>query len=183
MGKMKTLIGEKYAKYLRDVIYGVNDGIITTFAIVSGVLGASLDNFVIIALGFSNLIADGISMAASSYLGYKSELDIEKKLKERGILVCEPLELPPSKNSFITFVSFTAAGVFPLIPFLLPFNDLSFLLSMLFTFAALFIIGSFRSLFTSKFWLFAGLEMLFIGGAAALASYLIGYFVKMVYNF
>lgn len=179
---MKLTINEKYAKYLRDVVYGANDGIITTFAIVSGVLGASLDNFVIIALGLSNLIADGISMAASSYLGYKSESDIEKKLKEQGVLVCEPLELPPAKNSFITFVSFIAAGLFPLMPFFLPFEGLGFLMSVLFTFTALFIVGSFRSLFISKFWFFAGLEMLFIGGAAAGAAYFIGYLVKMVYN-
>ncbi len=173
---------KKYAKYLRDIIYGANDGIITTFAVISGVLGASLDNFVIIALGFANLIADGISMAASSYLGYKSELDVEKKLKEQGVLTCQPLELAPSKNSFLTFISFIFAGFFPLLPFLVSIGNASFLISIIFTFFLLFCIGALRSIFISKNWFWLGLEMLLIGGGAAVAAFLIGYLIKLVYN-
>lgn len=61
--------------YLKDIVYGANDGIITTFAIVAGVAGASLDSTVVILLGLANLFADGFSMAASNYLGSKSERD------------------------------------------------------------------------------------------------------------
>lgn len=179
---MSFNLSPKYAKYLRDIVYGANDGIITTFAVVAGVFGAALDNYVIIALGFSNLIADAISMAASSYLGYKSESDVEKKLQQEGILTCEPLKTTPSKNSFITFVSFISAGFFPLLPFLFLANNSSFLMSIIFTFLALFLIGSLRSVFTSKYWFLAGLEMLLIGGLAALAAYFIGYFIKIMYN-
>lgn len=61
--------------YLKDVVYGANDGIITTFAIVAGVAGAGLESSVVILLGLANLLADGFSMAASNYLGSKSERD------------------------------------------------------------------------------------------------------------
>ena len=44
--------------YLRDMIYGASDGIITTFAVVSGVAGAGLANSVVIILGLANLLAD-----------------------------------------------------------------------------------------------------------------------------
>jgi VIT1/CCC1 family predicted Fe2+/Mn2+ transporter len=59
--------------YLRDFIYGAIDGAITTFAVVAGVQGASLDASVVIILGAANLIADGFSMAVSNYLGSRAE--------------------------------------------------------------------------------------------------------------
>lgn len=61
--------------YLRDWIYGGIDGTVTTFAVVSGVVGGQLSPLVIIILGFANLLADGFSMAASNYLGTKSEVE------------------------------------------------------------------------------------------------------------
>ena len=59
--------------YLRDWIYGGIDGAVTTFAVVSGVAGAQLAPWIILALGFANLFAAGFSMAASNFLGTKAE--------------------------------------------------------------------------------------------------------------
>lgn len=59
--------------YIRDLVYGANDGIITTFAVVAGVAGASLSSTVVLILGFANLLADGLAMAIGNYLGTKSE--------------------------------------------------------------------------------------------------------------
>jgi len=61
--------------YLRDWIYGGIDGAVTTFAVVSGVAGARLAPWIILVLGFANLLADGFSMAASNFLGTKAEQD------------------------------------------------------------------------------------------------------------
>ena len=61
------------ASYLRDWIYGGIDGAVTTFAIVSGVIGADLSTKVIVILGAANIVADGFSMAASNYTGTKAE--------------------------------------------------------------------------------------------------------------
>ena len=67
--------------YLRDWIYGGIDGAVTTFAVVSGVAGAQLSTWIILALGFANLFADGFSMAASNYLGTKAEHDDWRRLE------------------------------------------------------------------------------------------------------
>jgi vacuolar iron transporter family protein len=64
-----------FRKYLGEFVYGGIDGSVTTFAVVSGAAGASLDNSVIIILGFANLIADGFSMSVGAYLSNKSERD------------------------------------------------------------------------------------------------------------
>ncbi|MGI9457037.1 MAG: VIT1/CCC1 transporter family protein [Aeoliella sp.] len=67
--------------YLRDFVYGAIDGTVTTFAVVSGVAGAGLGAGVIIVLGMANLIADGFSMAASNYLGTKTEEELRSKAR------------------------------------------------------------------------------------------------------
>ena len=59
--------------YLRDWVYGGIDGSVTTFAIVSGVVGAQLSHKVVIILGLANLIADGFSMAAGNYSATRTE--------------------------------------------------------------------------------------------------------------
>ena len=68
--------------YLRDWIYGGIDGAVTTLAVVSGVAGAQLSKWIILALGFANLFADGFSMAASNYLGTKAEHDDWRRLQK-----------------------------------------------------------------------------------------------------
>jgi len=59
--------------YLRDWIYGGIDGSVTTFAVVTGVVGAKLAPTIIVILGIANLLGDGFSMAASNYLGTRTE--------------------------------------------------------------------------------------------------------------
>jgi vacuolar iron transporter family protein len=59
--------------YLKDMVYGGIDGTITTFAVVSGVVGADLAPGIVVILGLANLIADGFSMAVSNFMGTKAE--------------------------------------------------------------------------------------------------------------
>jgi vacuolar iron transporter family protein len=67
--------------FLRDWIYGGIDGVVTTFAVVSGVAGARLSSRIVLILGFANLIADGFSMAAANFLGTRAERDELAKLE------------------------------------------------------------------------------------------------------
>ena len=80
------------ASYLRDWIYGGIDGAITTFAIVSGVIGANLSTSIILVLGAANIVADGFSMAASNYTGTKTELEEYDRLRvhEESQIVQDP---------------------------------------------------------------------------------------------
>lgn len=60
--------------YLGDAILGGIDGCVTTFAIVAGTVGGGLTTRATIILGCANLLADGISMAASNYQGVRAEI-------------------------------------------------------------------------------------------------------------
>ena len=70
-------------QYIGDMVYGGLDGIVTTFAIVSGVSGANLGSGVILILGLANLLADGLSMAAGAFLSLKSEREYYDRERER----------------------------------------------------------------------------------------------------
>lgn len=65
----------RFQDYLGEFVYGGIDGSVTTFAVVAGSVGASLESSVIIILGFANLLADGFAMSIGSYLSTKTEQD------------------------------------------------------------------------------------------------------------
>ncbi len=69
--------------YLSDFVYGAIDGTVTTFAVVSGVAGADLSSSIIIILGFANLVGDGFSMAASNFLGTRTDDQLHDKARAR----------------------------------------------------------------------------------------------------
>lgn len=70
-------------QYIKSVVYGGLDGIITTFAVVAGVAGASLSGGIVLIMGLANLIADGLSMAIGDYLSTKSEIEYQKNERKR----------------------------------------------------------------------------------------------------
>lgn len=78
----RRLAGGPEHSYVRDFIYGAIDGTITTFAVVSGVVGAQLAPGIIVILGLANLLADGFSMAVSNYLGTRAEEEHRQRLRK-----------------------------------------------------------------------------------------------------
>ena len=59
--------------YLKPIIFGGLDGILTAFAIVAGAAGGDLSPDVILILGFSNIFADALSMGVGEFLSSKAE--------------------------------------------------------------------------------------------------------------
>lgn len=68
---------------IEDFVYGATDGAVTTFAVVAGVVGASLSPSIVLILGFANLFADGFSMAVGNYLGSKSQREFIEKERRK----------------------------------------------------------------------------------------------------
>lgn len=72
-------------QYIKSLIYGGLDGIITTFAVVAGVSGASLSAGIVLILGFANLFADGLSMGIGDFLSTKAEIEYQQAEREREL--------------------------------------------------------------------------------------------------
>ena len=171
-------------KYLPEFVYGSIDGTITTFAVVAGAIGASLNSSIILILGFANLFADGFSMAVSNYLSTKSQTELHnhgKYSKEFNKIGDHPI-----KSAIATFLSFFYVGFIPLLSFVLAvfiptMNSYKFLLSFMLTAVALILIGGIKGEVIKKHRVRSSLETLCIGGIAAILSYVVGYVVKQFF--
>jgi VIT1/CCC1 family predicted Fe2+/Mn2+ transporter/rubrerythrin len=62
--------------FLRNVVYGFNDGLTANFGLVAGVIGAAVQPHVIMISGVAGMFADALSMGASGYLAAKSEQEV-----------------------------------------------------------------------------------------------------------
>lgn len=65
-----------------DAVLGGIDGCVTTFAVVSGVVGAGLPPSVAVVLGFANLLADGFSMGVSNYESLRTSEEQIQSIRE-----------------------------------------------------------------------------------------------------
>ena len=149
-----------WAHHIGDLVFGANDGLVTTFAVVSGVTGAELSARVAIILGIANLLADGFAMGAGNYLGARSE---QQLLHSRGIVREGPEHA--LGHAAAIFLAFIAA-------------DHVFLASSVATGLTLFVVGSLRTVVTRARWFVSGVEMLLVGSAAAGVAYAVGYLLR-----
>src|SRR3970040_238583 len=99
--------------YVRELIYGANDGIITTFAVVASVAGGGLSPRVVLICGIANLLADVLSMAVGNYLSIRSS----ESVREAQGLPEE--EAAPTRHAAVTFTSFVVDGALPLLPYVI----------------------------------------------------------------
>lgn len=84
----QRLSAAKRYSYLGDGVLGAIDGSVTTFAVVSGVMGAGFPQVVIVIMGLANLVADGFSMAVSNYQKSRSDrerIDQFRRIEEKHI--------------------------------------------------------------------------------------------------
>ncbi len=83
----------------------------------------------------------------------------------------------PYKAAFATFTAFIICGLIPLLPFVAGIRS-SFFLSCVLTAVTFFLIGSFKSRWSTTGWLRSGLETLFVGALAAVLAYAVGVLLK-----
>ena len=152
--------------YIRDLVYGANDGIITTFAVVGGVTGGALSHTTVLVIGAANLAADGVSMGVGNLLAIRAHE------RARAAQELPEEEAYPWKHGLATLLAFVVAGAIPLVPFLLPITAGSGpAWSAALTFAAMFLLGAARAAITAERWWRTGLETLLLGALVALAAY------------
>ncbi|RBI86712.1 hypothetical protein DRV85_04620 [Rhodosalinus halophilus] len=106
---------------------------------------------------------DSIALKRESWIDLMME-------REYGVSPSDPA---PFRAALATFLAFLAAGLVPLLPFMLGVAD-AFRLSVAMTLATFFGIGAFKSRWSLSAWWRSGAETLAIGGTAAGIAYLVG---------
>lgn len=83
----------------------------------------------------------------------------------------------PWTAAFATFAAFFVCGLVPLVPYLFGARS-SFLISCIMTGVTFFLIGSFKSRWSTSSWIRSGLETFFVGALAAGLAYGAGVLLK-----
>jgi VIT1/CCC1 family predicted Fe2+/Mn2+ transporter len=78
----------RLSENLREIVYGGNDGIVTTFAVVAGFQGAATGEspaavgaVAVLLFGFANLMADGTAMGLGAFLSARSQRDVYRAVR------------------------------------------------------------------------------------------------------
>lgn len=153
------------------------DGLVTTFAIVTGSVGAALSPGIILIIGFANVLADAFSMGASSYLSAVSEESIHNHRHIKR----------PMRISIVTFVSFSVIGLVPLLPFLIAFLAPSFesraiYTSVVATLIAFAGVGYISGRALDKNPVVTAVRNMVIGGSAAAIAFGVGHTLARVFG-
>ena len=95
-------IGE-FRPYWRDIILGVNDGLVSIFLLVVGVIGGGFDTAQVLLTAVAGALAGAVSMAAGEYLATKSQdeiLEAELALERTHIIHFKDQELEQLRGFF-----------------------------------------------------------------------------------
>ncbi|MDX1691007.1 MAG: VIT1/CCC1 transporter family protein [Acidimicrobiia bacterium] len=90
-------------QYLRDIILGVNDGLVSIFLLVVGVVGGGLAAREILLAGIAASVAGAISMSAGEYIATKSQeelFDSEEELEREHLLHHRDIEREEIREMF-----------------------------------------------------------------------------------
>ncbi len=68
---------------LREAVFGFNDGLVSTIALIAGLSGAVLDHSIVLLASVAEVFAGALSMGLGTYLGNKSERDVYQGELER----------------------------------------------------------------------------------------------------
>src|SRR2546422_9144 len=96
--------------FLRNVVYGFNDGLTANFGLVAGVIGAAVQPHVIMISGVAGMFADALSMGSSGYLAAKSEQEV---WEHEIAMEKEEIRLMPEIEEDEMALQYEAKGVDP----------------------------------------------------------------------
>jgi VIT1/CCC1 family predicted Fe2+/Mn2+ transporter len=82
ISEMEERAGERWHRgggSIRDAIFGMNDGLLSTFSLVAGVSGAAVGNTIVLLAGIAGAIAGAISMAAGAFVSTRAEKEVMER--------------------------------------------------------------------------------------------------------
>ena len=161
---------ETFALYVRTFVFGVEDSLVSTVGLLSGVALADANRHTILLSGFILIFVEAFSMGVGSLL---SEHQAEKYLARRDVPI-----LHSAVAGIVMFISYLVAGLIPLAPYLYYESNIAIALSIASALLALFLLGLVSAVIFKISLLRNALEMFIIGGLAIVVGIMVGYLVK-----
>ena len=151
--------------YFRSFVFGVEDSLVSTVGLLSGVAIAGVPRSTILLIGIVLIFVESFSMAAGSFLS-------EESAEELAHHVEAPVRRPAIAGA-VMFGSYFLAGFIPLFPYVfLPAAALPWSIGA--SLAALFALGAVGAKISRIPLVKSGFRMLVIGGVTILIGVAVG---------
>lgn len=154
------------ASHLRNFVFGVEDSLVSTVGLLSGIAIAGMEARTILITGSILIFVEAFSMAVGSFL---SEYSAEGYLKQAEVPFHHSL-----LNGSIMFISYLISGLIPVFPYALWSSMIAFWVSMILSLVALFLLGVISAKVSHVHLMKSGLRVLVIGGIAIVGGILMG---------
>ena len=163
-------MGKIHEDYLRSGLFGLQDGLVSTTGVVVGISTGVQNRDIVILAVLVAVMVEASSMAAGQYSSEKAVHQMDKTGKHNDSLLV---------GAIIMFISYLLAGLIPISPlFLFNFTDTR-VISILFAFISLFIIGYVKGKIVEDKPIRSAIELFVIGALATGVGLIVGYFLKI----
>lgn len=167
MDKLKELLHEDY---LRALMFGLQDGIVSTTGVVVGISTGVQNKEIVVLAAFVAVTVEATSMAAGQYSSEKAVHQMDKSGKHTDNLLI---------GSTTMFVAYMLGGAFPIIPTVIFDQATARIVAIVAAFIGLFIIGYIKGHIVEHRPLRSAVELFIIGAAATLIGVIVGNLLKV----
>lgn len=144
--------------YLRNFIFGVEDSLVSTVGLLSGIAVAGVPRETIFLTGIILIFVEAFSMGAGSFLSETSAEEYARgENAERKL---------PLVGGMVMFISYFVAGFIPLFPYLIAEREDALVFSIAFSVLTLLALGAFSGAFSKTRIVRGALRMATVGGIA-----------------
>lgn len=154
------------AIYLRSIVFGINDSLVSTVGLLAGVSVAGVPKATIVLTGVVYALVEAFSMAMGNFLS-------EESAEEYALHATAP-QRPSVVAAVLMFVSFAAASLVPLLPYFFFTDGRALAASVVLSVLALFLVGVASAIVARLPLLWRGVRMAALGGVAILIGVIIG---------
>lgn len=168
---------KKIKSSIREIIFGLEDSLVTSLGTVTGVAVGTQNTFAILLSGVVVIFTSVMSMSAGSYLSSKATEQASGSVFKKHYWFHHSF-----RAAWVMGLFYLLGGFIPLLPYFPLSPQKAIFPSILLTAFALFLIGSWSAHFTKRKKVRSGLEMVFISLGAALIGSIIGQIAHLIFG-
>ncbi len=167
MRRVKEALHEDY---LRSLLFGLQDGIVSTTGVVIGISTGVSNKEIIVLAALVAVTVEASSMAASQYSSEKAVHQMDKSGRHTDSLYI---------GALIMFIAYLIGGAFSIVPILAFDQPIAKIFAVASAFTGLFIIGYLKGYLVEHKPLRSAIELFIIGAIATTVGIIVGYLFKV----
>ncbi|MBT8215585.1 MAG: VIT1/CCC1 transporter family protein [Acidimicrobiia bacterium] len=163
---------------IREIVFGVEDGVVQNLTLIAGMVGGGLSTTVIVFAAAINGLAGVLSMSMGTYLSSKAERDVAAAdaLRPPGV------ETAPGRDAGVMAAAYALGAVVPIIPFALVERTAAMAGAVMLALLTLFLLGYGKGMVSHQNRTRSGVEMLTLASLAGLAGFALGAIARGVFG-